>query len=158
MRTLFSLVGSLLILTSTVTAQNSVSTFIFGNSLVNHELQVNITSSQETSVPHWFEFLADEAGYAYAVSGQYGFLNTHVNNLPPVSQWWFDTVAGAWDSDNQLFSDVNFDNIIITPANFIQWQGPADNYFGQHSIDLYGDRPKPYSPMFAVDCPDYCWF
>ena len=58
-----------------VNAQQTVKTFIFGHSLINHELQVNITPSQETSVPHWMHFLSVEAGHNYSVSGQYGFLS-----------------------------------------------------------------------------------
>ncbi len=109
-------------------AQDTLKTFIFGHSLINHEAQINITPSQETSVPHWLHFLAEEAGYTYAASGQYGFLPQHAN-LPPIAQWGFDYVAPAWDSDNYPFSYPNFDNILITPGNFIQWQGPAVPYY-----------------------------
>ena len=110
-------------------AQDTLKTFIFGHSLLNHEYQVNPTPSQETSVPHWFHFLAQEAGYDYAVSGQYGFLSGHATNLPPFAQWGFDSVAGAWESDFEPFSAVDFDNILITPANFVQWQLPHVNYY-----------------------------
>ncbi|KAA3621208.1 MAG: T9SS C-terminal target domain-containing protein [Bacteroidetes bacterium] len=109
-------------------SQDTLKTFIFGHSLIHHEYQVNPTPSQETSVPHWFHFLAREAGRDYAVSGQYGFLITHANNLPPFAQWGFDSVAGAWDSDLHPFSFVDFDNILITPGNFMQWQPPGENY------------------------------
>lgn len=115
-------------LTSTLFAQDTLRTFVFGHSLINHEFQVNITPSQETSVPHWFHFLAAEAGYEYELSGQYGFLTSHVN-LPPIAQWGFDFVAPAWDSDNEPFSVVDFDNILITPGNFIQYQAPNLPYF-----------------------------
>lgn len=116
-------------------AQDTLKTFIFGHSLIHHEFQVNVTPSQETSVPHWFHFLAQEAGYNYAVSGQYGFLPQHAN-LPPNAQWGFDYVPQAWDSDNFPFSQPNFDNILITPGNFIQYQGPSVNYFNDSSSPL----------------------
>lgn len=109
-------------------AQDTLRTFVFGHSLINHEFQVNVTPSQETSVPHWFHFLAEEAGYDYELSGQYGFLTTHVN-LPPIAQWGFDFVPPAWDSDNEPFSAANFGNILITPGNFIQYQAPTLPYF-----------------------------
>lgn len=115
--------------------QGTLKTYIFGHSLINHELQVNPTPSQETSVPHWFHFLAEEAGYNYAVSGQYGFIPQHAN-LPPTAQWGFDSVAPAWDSDNYPFSQPNFDNILITPGNFIQWQGPSVDYFNDNQSPL----------------------
>ena len=110
-----------------LTAQKEIKSFIFGHSLIHHEFQVNPTPSQETSVPHWFHFLSLDAGYSYKVSGQYGFLPQHAN-LPPIAQWGFDFVPGAWDSDTEPFSEADFTNILITPANFIQWQAPNINY------------------------------
>lgn len=111
-------------------AQKNVRTFIFGHSLINHEAQVNPTPSQETSVPHWFHFLADAGDHEYAVGGQYGFLLQHAN-VPPISQWGFDFVTGAWESDYEPFSAADFTNILITPGNFIQWQAPDINYYGE---------------------------
>lgn len=108
-------------------AQKDMRSFIFGHSLIHHEFQVNPTPSQETSVPHWFYLLAVEADHTYAVGGQYGFLPQHAN-LPPFSQWGFDLVPGAWDSDNDPFAAAGFNNILITPGNFIQWQPPSENY------------------------------
>ena len=124
------LIGVLLLISNYwgVQAQKNVRTFIFGHSLINHEYQVNVTPSQETSVPHWFHFLANEANHNYAVSGQYGFLQQHVN-LPPIAQWGFDSVQGAWDSDLESFAAANFTNILLTPSNFEQWQPPTADYY-----------------------------
>jgi len=109
-------------------AQDSIRTFIFGHSLINHEYQVNVTPSNETSVPHWMHFLAEAGGKHIAVSGQYGFLPQH-DNLPPIAQWGFDEVDGVWDSDNEPFSAAEFHNILITPGNFIQYQSPSSAYW-----------------------------
>lgn len=114
-------------LVNILSAQKRNSSYIFGNSLVHHEFQVNQTPSQETSVPHWLHFLSETAGHTYEISGQYGFLPQHAD-LPPISNWSFDFAENAWDSDNENFQDVDFTNIIITPANFIQWQAPDSNY------------------------------
>ena len=110
-----------------LSSQSNIRTFIFGHSLIHHEVQVNPTPSQETSIPHWFHFLTEAGGHEFAVSGQYGFLPQHAN-VPPIAQWGFDVVEGAWDSDNEPFSEADFNSILITPGNFIQWQGPAVNY------------------------------
>ena len=110
-----------------LSAQKNTRSFIFGHSLINHALPINPTPSQETSVPHWMHFLAEAAGHTYAVSGQYGFLPQHAN-LPPIAQWGFDFADGAWASDYDPFSAADFTNILITPGNFIQWQGPTENY------------------------------
>lgn len=111
-------------------AQKEISNFIFGHSLIHHEFQVNPTPSQETSLPHWIHFLSAEAGHQYRVSGQYGFLPQH-DNLPPFAQWGFDFVDSAWDSDYESFSEADFNTILITPGNFIQWQSPLLNYPGE---------------------------
>jgi len=105
----------------------SLRTFIFGHSLLNHELQKFPTPSQETSVPHWMYLLASEAGYSFNASGQYGFLPQHAQ-LPPSSQWGFDLFEGVWDSETQSFKDAEFNSILMTAANFIQWQAPNEHY------------------------------
>jgi hypothetical protein len=117
----------LIFLSFNLYAQKENSTFIFGHSLINHEFQVNPTPSQETSIPHWLHFLSSESNHTFKVSGQYGFLPQHIN-LPPIAQWGFDFVEGAWDSDYVPFSEADFNSIIITPGNFIQWQPPNANY------------------------------
>ncbi len=102
---------------------------MFGHSLIHHEFQVNPTPSQETSVPHWMHFLAQDSGNSFKVSGQYGFLAQHADGAV-FSQWYFDHVESAWDSEMEPFEDVDFNNIVLTPANFVQWQGPAENIPG----------------------------
>jgi len=124
---IFSLVLFYLTLAIEANCQATIRSFIFGHSLINHEFQINVTPSQETSVPHWFHLLAEEGGHNYAVSGQYGFLPQH-RNLPPIAQWGFDIVDGAWESDYEPFAVADFTNIMITPGNFIQWQNPSENY------------------------------
>ncbi|MEM7036368.1 MAG: T9SS type A sorting domain-containing protein [Bacteroidota bacterium] len=110
-------------------AADTMRTYIFGHSLINHEWQVNPTPSNETSVPHWFHFLSQEANRHYEVSGQYGFLPQHATNTP-VAQWGFDSVPSAWEDWLEPFSDAGFSNILITPANFAQWQPPHFLYPG----------------------------
>ncbi|MEM6768146.1 MAG: T9SS type A sorting domain-containing protein [Bacteroidota bacterium] len=127
-----------------VSSQPAIRNFIFGHSLINHEFQVNPTPSQETSVPHWFHFLAEEAGISYAVSGQYGFLPQH-QNLPPFSQWGFDVVAPVWESDTDPFSAADFTDILITPGNFIQWQGPDEEYPNDPGITPLSATQKVFS-------------
>lgn len=119
-------------------AQDTLKTYIFGHSLINHSqvAQINPTPSQETSVPHWFYLLAKEVGENYAVSGQFGFMGGHANNLPPSAQWGFDSVPAAWDDNVLAFSSANFDNIMVTPGNFMQWQPAHVNYWGENHSPL----------------------
>ncbi|WP_346882487.1 T9SS type A sorting domain-containing protein [uncultured Algibacter sp.] len=105
-------------------AQNEKTMYVFGHSLIVHASPTN-----ETTVPHWLHHLAKEANNTIAVSGQYGFLPSH-DELPPISQWGFEDVIPAWDSDTENFSDIGFDTFLITPANFVQYKPSNENYDG----------------------------
>ena len=129
-QSLLSILGIFLLLNQISFGQDGekeVTMFIFGHSLIHHELQVIETPSQETSIPHWMHFLSEEAGNQLKVSGQYGFLPQHAN-LPPIAQWGFDFVEGAWESDYETFAQAEFTHILLTPGNFIQWQPASENY------------------------------
>ena len=84
--------------------------------------------TEETSVPYWMYFLSKAAGNQYEVAGKYGFIPQHARDRI-WSQWSFDSVPSAWNSYTEPFEKADFDNIMITPANFIQWQKPTDNYW-----------------------------
>ncbi len=103
--------------------------FMFGHSLMNHEPPAIPTPSNETSIPHWMHFLAEASEFDFNANGQYGFLPQH-RNLPPISQWGFDHVQSIWDSDTQAFDEADFNTILLTAGNFIQWQPANENYFG----------------------------
>lgn len=104
---------------------------IFGHSLILHQ--------DDANVPMWLHALAAEAGYTYGMSGQYGFADTHANNLPPFPQWGVSGVTGAWDSDTgDRFEDIDFNTILFTEANFRQYFPPTerdpDNILPESSV------------------------
>jgi len=107
--------------------------FIFGHSLLDHRPPLNPTPSDETTVPHWLHLLAVADGNHVAVGGQYGFLPQHAN-VPPISQWGYDVVPSVWESDYEPFSDANINTILITAGNFVQYQGPAEDYYGMPGL------------------------
>lgn len=111
-----------------ISAQQELRQFIFGHSLIDHRPPAIPTPSNETTVPHWLFLLSEEANHEYAATGQYGFLQQHMN-LPPFAQWGYDMVPAVWDSDNEPFEAVDFNNLLITAGNFMQWQGPSLPYF-----------------------------
>ncbi|MEM7574501.1 MAG: T9SS C-terminal target domain-containing protein [Bacteroidota bacterium] len=135
-RPLLRTLSCLLLLGSTyaIGAQNmSIKNFIFGHSLLDHRPPAIPTPSDETTVPHWLYLLAEAAGHDYSVAGQYGFLPQHAN-LPPFSQWGYDLVPPAWESDLEPFSAADFSTILLTAGNFMQWQGPAEPYPGEDGV------------------------
>lgn len=93
-------------------------TYIFGHSLINN-------NSGPSAVPYWLTQLARADKKRFAFAGQYGFLWQHVESLPPVAQWHFDGAPSFWNHETQSFADANFNAILLTPANFIQWQAPT---------------------------------
>ncbi|MEQ8583344.1 MAG: hypothetical protein RIC30_20255 [Marinoscillum sp.] len=109
----------------------NIRAFMFGHSLMVHEPPAIATPSNETTIPHWIHFLSDAAGYDFAANGQYGFLPQH-QNTPPISQWGFDHVNSAWDSDLSTFDQANFNTILLTAGNFIQYQPATENYYGEN--------------------------
>ncbi len=119
-------------------------TFVFGHSLIVHTPPLYPTPSDETTVPHWMHFLSQEAGYQYAVSGQYGFLPQH-DDLPPFAQWGFQNAQPAWDSDLETFAEAEFNSVLLTAGNFVQWQPATENYYGvepetspvQATVDIF---------------------
>ncbi len=118
---------------SEIQGQTAIRSFIFGHSLLDHRPPAIPTPSNETTVPHWLHLLATEAGHTYAAAGQYGFLPQHAN-LPPFSQWGYDLVQPAWESDYEPFTAADFNNILITAGNFMQWQAPDQPYPYQGGI------------------------
>ena len=127
-RLFISTLVSLIFFSQCVFAQTTnIKSFMFGHSLMDHRPPAIPTPSDETTIAHWIYLLASEANHTYSAAGQYGFLPQH-DNLPPFSQWGYDIVPPAWDSDSEDFDEANFNNVLITAGNFMQWQAPDEEY------------------------------
>jgi len=106
----------------------NVRNFIFGHSLVDFTADENMTPMDGNRIPHWIHVIAEEAGYDYQATGQFGFLPQHAN-LPPSSNWGFEEMPNAvWDSEVQDFSEANFNTVLLTAGNFMQWQSADAPY------------------------------
>ena len=114
----------------------ALNTYFFGNSLVNHP-----TDSPETSVPHWLHHLAKSADKGFAVDGQFGFLRNFATDLPPSAGWSFEDAQRGWNAGRVAFEDSQINAIIITPANFIQYQPAGAAYDWEN--------PEKISPLDA---------
>jgi hypothetical protein len=101
--------------------------YIFGHSLLNHALGDG-ESTDETSVPYWLYLMAQSAGYDYSVSGQYGLLRDHAK-LPPADQWQFNLNVDVPNSWNNSFSGSNFSTVMLTAANFLQYQPATESWY-----------------------------
>jgi hypothetical protein len=104
-------------------AEPETRAYFFGNSLVHH-----LSGSDETAVPHWLAQLARADGRAFAADGRWGFLRDFARDLPPQASWSFASVPRAWEPERTGFGAAGFDAVVITPANFIQYQPPDAPY------------------------------
>ncbi len=105
--------------------------YYYGNSLVNFA-----GGGATSNVPYWMDQLIAHTNGDYAVNGGYGFLQQFADRPEPANEWGFSGVDGLWDTDFNTFSQVSFDQIIITPANFLQEVGPNAYYYGTTTSPL----------------------
>lgn len=126
MRQVIGIIGALLLLGAGPASaeREALRVHVFGNSLVHH-----LSDDPATNVPWWLARLAQAGGRDLALSGQWGFLRDFAaQGVAP--NWSFDGVS-------PLRGDA--DTVLITPANFIQYQA-ADAAFE-------GDNPGAQSPV-----------
>lgn len=129
MRHLIGLIGALFILGAQGTGpaqadRAALSAHVFGNSLVHH-----LSDDPATNVPYWLARLARAGGRDLALTGQWGFLRDFAaQGVAP--NWSFEGVTARRDAA---------DTVLITPANFIQYQAP--------DAAFEGDNPTNASPV-----------
>ncbi len=111
--------------------------YVFGNSLVHH-----LGEQEHANMPHWLAELARADGGNLALDGQWGFLRNFADDMPPQPNWTIPGVTGRWDAGRGAFGDAGFDGVLITPANFLQYQAPDRPYDG--------DNPTGESPLDAT--------
>ncbi len=111
--------------------------YIFGNSLINH-----LEGGDETTVPYWLAQMAEAAGQSFAADGQWGFLRDFIRAGEPVANWSFKGVAPAWDAAQKRFEAADLSAIMVSPANFIQYQWP--------DVPYDGDNPEGASPLSTL--------
>lgn len=129
--TFFYLLSSFLF-SFNISAQQSVKSYVFGHSLFKHDF--NSSDIETTNIPYWMNELANEAGNDYAINGQFGQPDYH--EIPPLPGWGWDNITSAWNTD---FATSDYDNVIVTEANFIQGLPPTstETGFSRSSLDNF---------------------
>lgn len=97
----------------------SLRTYIFGHSLINN-------AESRSAVPYWMVQLAKADQRKFDYAGQFGFMQGHAEGLPPTSQWGFDGAQAVWNDQVNGFSDIDFDSVLMTAGNFMQWLPPSE--------------------------------
>ena len=98
--------------------------YVFGNGLF-----ALADNAPEHSVPHWMVQMAAQSGISYATSIQTGMLTQH-DDLPANPTLWLEGVENAWDPEaGQSFAEAGFNQITLSPANYVQDQSPDSPYW-----------------------------
>lgn len=104
---------------------NDVQLYTFAHSLIDHRPPLVTTPSDETTILHWIYDISQNSGKTFATTGQFGQLNNHVDDLPPNSNFGYDSVPFSWDETQTTFKNSSLNTILLTVANFIQYQSPS---------------------------------
>jgi len=105
-------------------SSDDVREYVFGNSLIAWSV-----GDPELSVAHWMSQFSDASDASYAAAIQTGMLTTH-DDLPPNPHVVIDGVTEAWSGDRgQSFANADFNQITISPVNFVQDQSPDSPYW-----------------------------
>lgn len=102
-------------------AAQDVNMYCFGHSLIDHA--ESFSGEPNTNILHWINDIATFSNQNFAAGGQYGFLTSH-DDLPPSANWGWASVPASWDGDNETFAEADINTILLTAANFIQYQAP----------------------------------
>ena len=113
-------IAVLLGLASSPSLAGEVRVYAFGNSLVHH-----LSDSEETSVPFWLGVLARAGGDGLRLEGQWGFLRDFAR-AGAQPNWTVPGVPGVLGAAG--IAEAELDALIVTPANFIQYQPPDRPY------------------------------
>jgi len=116
-----------------VSAQQTVESFMFGHSLMDH-----VSGSDETKIAYWIHEFAVEAGHTYEMGGQFGSIWSFAD-FNPTSQWGVAGVTSVWDEGNETFSEASISNSLITPFNYVQ-DLPADQPYYTNPAVLYSTQ------------------
>ncbi|MEM1217096.1 MAG: T9SS C-terminal target domain-containing protein, partial [Bacteroidota bacterium] len=118
-----------LIFTGLQAQSQEVRSFMFGHSLMDHR-PAGESSRYETTIAYWIHQLAQAGGHSYTATGRFGDLFGQSNNLPPTPDWYYaQAPATSWDDNATNFGGADFNKIIFTELNYVQWQGPTDTYW-----------------------------
>lgn len=123
---------------------SSVRQYTFNHSLWQHNFYTNAVTG------YWVGELATASGNSYAWNGKFGQPDYHTQGydedprLGPTPELGSTNSADVYPSENTHFRDIDIDNIIIMPPNFIQGDSPVvapiDIEYAQRVIDYVADE------------------
>ena len=134
--TMLATVGSVASPAAAIEARDEARVFFFGNSLLHH-----LTDSNITTVPHWLALLAKQGGKSFASDGRWGFPRNFIEELPPIPNWSFEGVQPVADPWVPIKPEA-FDTYVFAMENYVQGRAPE--------LPYEGDNPKQQSPLGAT--------
>jgi hypothetical protein len=155
MKATLTLILALLFIEAIAQSKN-IKLYAFGHSLIDHRPPLIPTPSDETTIMHWIEDIASYEGHQFAGGGQYGFLTNH-DDLPPVSQWGYDSVPPVWDDSVEPFSNADVNTVIVTAANFIQYVPPTNPHPFDNNTSVVSSTETIFNWVDSQE-PGTCFF
>ena len=106
---------------------NDLQVYGFIHSLVVHEPPLIPVPNNETTTIYWINDIVNNTSNSFGFTGQFGQLSNHVDQLPPNDNIGFPSVSSPWNSSmGQTFETSSINTILLTAANFIQWDLPTN--------------------------------
>lgn len=109
-------------------SQQTIESFMFGHSLMDHA-----TDTEQTEIAYWINELANEAGHTYETGGYFGGV-WQFSNFMPISNWGVAGVTGTWNDEIETFKEASVTNSLITPFNYVQDLPAHDPYYALPSV------------------------
>jgi len=104
----------------------NVQAYGFVNSLTDHDI-VSVSDANYTDINYWVNNIVQSTVNTFGWAGQFGQPETHVANLPPISQLGSLNTPTSWDSDNgESFAASSINTIVLNTANFTQASPPEE--------------------------------
>lgn len=122
---ILAIAAALMVSSMTVEGQQTIESFMFGHSLMDHS-----SPTEQTEIAYWIHDLAQTAGHTYEMGGMFGtsFLYAAYNVVP---QWGVQGVTSSWDDSIEPFGEASINNSLITARNFVQDLAPDMQYYGE---------------------------
>jgi hypothetical protein len=94
----------ILCLNQNIKGQQTIESFMFGHSLMDHT-----SSTEQTEIAYWINEFATEAGHTYETGGTFGSI-WQFSNYTPAAQMGVQGVTGTWDDAIETFNQASVTN------------------------------------------------
>jgi hypothetical protein len=119
--------------------------------MMGHSLMDHSSSTQQTKIAYWIHQFAEEAGYVYESTGQFGSIWDFAN-FEPQSNWGSPGIPTSWDADFETYQEADLNNFMFTVFNYVQDLPPDEVYYtAPSSVLTASERLVDSVKLYQVD-------